>query len=124
MKLTETRNPFIYTIRRFDAQGVQVNDRWLHKSCLISFEQIVDDWPVTHLNQVTDHLSAIENFAPEVLILGTGTHQLFPSVAQMQQLSQLGCGIEFMSNASAIRTYSVLTTEERRVMLGLIFEEV
>jgi uncharacterized protein len=124
MKLSEARNPHIFSISRFDSTGVQVKDQWLNQSCLIAFDFLKKDWGVTHFDGIEQGLEAIADYAPEVLIIGTGPEQRFPNARQMQALAQLKCGIEFMNNDSAIRTYTVLTTEDRRVMLALIFEAV
>jgi uncharacterized protein len=124
MKLSEARNPHIFNISRFDSTGLQVKDQWLNQSCLIAFDFLKKDWGVTHFDGIEQGLEAIADYAPEVLIIGTGSEQRFPNAQQMQALAQLKCGIEFMNNDSAIRTYTILTTEDRRVMLALIFEAV
>ena len=58
---------------------------------------------------------------PELLLLGTGATQQFPSAAVMAACLQRGIGLEVMTNAAAARTYSVLASEGRRVVAGFMF---
>ena len=60
---------------------------------------------------------------PELVVLGTGAAQVFPSAAVMAACLARGIGIEVMTNAAAARTFSVLAGEGRQVVAGFIFDK-
>jgi len=57
---------------------------------------------------------------PEVLLVGTGSQQIFLPHAVTQQLLRIGIGVEVMSTPAASRTYNILMGEGRRVVAALI----
>ncbi|MEI2417746.1 MTH938/NDUFAF3 family protein [Orrella sp. JC864] len=61
--------------------------------------------------------------APEVLLVGTGSRQVFLAHAVLQPLLSAGLGIETMDTQAAARTYNILMAEGRRVRTALIPEE-
>lgn len=56
----------------------------------------------------------------EVLLLGTGRFQVFPSSEIRGGLASAGLGLEPMDTGAACRTYNVLLAEHRRVAAALI----
>jgi uncharacterized protein len=58
--------------------------------------------------------------APEVVLIGTGErqHMLPPSVTL--PLHRVGIGIEAMTTQAAARTYNILMSEGRRVVVALL----
>jgi uncharacterized protein len=74
-----------------------------------------EDLTVEHFAQVLAELSA-----PAVLLLGTGTQQVFPNAAITKAFAEAGIGLEPMSTGAAARTYSILLAEKRSVAAALI----
>ncbi|MFT0534124.1 Mth938-like domain-containing protein [Castellaniella hirudinis] len=58
--------------------------------------------------------------APEVLLIGTGTRQVFLAPDIIRPLLRLGIGVETMTTQAAARTYNILMSEERRVLALLL----
>lgn len=58
--------------------------------------------------------------APEVILIGTGTRQQFLPRSITQALIDLGIGVEAMSTQAAARTYNILMSEGRRVIVALL----
>lgn len=58
--------------------------------------------------------------APEVLLIGTGSRQIFLAPDIIGPLLQLGIGVETMTTQAAARTYNILMSEERRVLALLL----
>ena len=58
--------------------------------------------------------------APELVILGTGATQQFPSAAVMGACLTRGIGIEVMTNAAAARTFNLLASESRKVAAAIL----
>ncbi|HHT00904.1 MAG TPA: hypothetical protein ENK73_08640, partial [Thiomicrospira sp.] len=63
------------------------------------------------------------NEKPEVIILGTGETQHFPEPKLFAYCAHKGVGLEVMANDAACRTYNVLTTEDREIVLALIINQ-
>jgi uncharacterized protein len=60
-------------------------------------------------------LSCLHAEPPEILILGTGATQIFPSQALYFELASRRIGLEVMSTAAACRTFNILRAEGRSV---------
>jgi len=67
-----------------------------------------------------DDLAALLALDPEVIVLGTGQRQRFPSTLAMAACLTRGVGIEVMDNHAAARTFSILAGEGRRVVAGFV----
>lgn len=121
MKFTEHRDASVNMIRSYQPDLVVVNQHEITASCIITQNQIITDWAVESFELLSpEDLQILLDFKPEVLILGTGETQKFPSLELARLASKHGISIEAMSNDAACRTYNVLTTEERVVVLGLV----
>ncbi len=58
--------------------------------------------------------------APEVVLIGTGSRQVFLPPAVTSALLAVGIGVETMTTQAAARTYNILMSEERRVLALLL----
>jgi uncharacterized protein len=68
-------------------------------------------------------LEALERLggeAAEVLLLGTGRLQVFPSAEVRRAFADAGIGLEAMDTGAAARTYNVLLAEKRPVAAALL----
>ena len=110
-----------FFVRRVSARGVTVVDRDLVQSFLLAPDRVIENWPVTHAGQLdetqTDTILALK---PEVVILGTGERQIFPPHAFLASFLRKGVGVEVMDNGAAARTYDLLASEGRRVVVAFI----
>jgi uncharacterized protein len=108
-------------IRAFSADGIQVLDELYRDSLILSANHLVDDWPVRSVDEFGDSdVERILALEPEVVILGTGEHQVFPEPRLMAAFYQRGAGIEVMTTAAACRTFNILVSEMRKVVAALI----
>jgi uncharacterized protein len=108
-------------VRRVAPRSIVVVDRELTASFLLSPERAVENWPVTASSELdANHVDAILELKPEVVLLGTGERQVFPAPAFMAGLLRKGVGVEVMDNAAAARTYDLLAGENRRVVAAFI----
>ena len=124
MKFTEHRDSHLYTVKQYQPGLVKINDVTLTQSCVISQNEILEDWGCDHIDALTPaHLDALLAFSPEVILLGTGETQTFPAPSLLAHCAAQGIGVEVMSNPAACRTYNVLTTEDRPVVLALMLSE-
>jgi uncharacterized protein len=108
-------------VRRVTANAITVVDRELTASFLLAPNRAIEQWPVSSALALDDsHVAGILQLKPELVLLGTGTRQQFPSAAFMAGFLRRGIGIEVMDNAAAARTYDLLAGEGRQVVVAFI----
>ena len=125
MQLSQERPDYTWVLRGADGQRARVNERMLERSFALAPDRLIEDWaaPATAAALEPAHLDALLALAPELLVLGTGQRQVFPSPAVMAACLTRGIGIEVMDNAAAARTYNVLAGEGRRVVVALLLAD-
>ena len=102
---------------------VQVNGARHTTSLLVSAKRIVTDWPAASVEALEgDHLAAIVEFKPEIVLLGTGRAFRFAEPQRLVLLHRAGIGVEVMDTPAACRTYNILLAEGRNVLAALILD--
>ncbi len=121
MQLNHERPDYAFALRSADGHSARVNDRVLNASFILAPSQLVEDWPVRAGQPLSaDDLSPLLALDPELVVLGTGDRQVFPSAAVMAACLTRGVGIEVMNNQAAARTFNVLASEGRKVVAGFL----
>ena len=102
---------------------VEVNRARHAASLLVSGDRIVTDWPARSVAELSgDHLAAIVDLKPEIVLLGTGRAFHFPEPRLLAPLYAAGIGVEAMDTPAACRTYNILLGEGRGVLAALIVD--
>ncbi|MGE5093574.1 MAG: Mth938-like domain-containing protein [Betaproteobacteria bacterium] len=102
---------------------VAVNGARHQESLVVGADRLITDWPVRSVQDLhADHLAAIVELRPEIVLLGTGARLDFPSPALLAPLYKAGIGVEVMDTPAACRTYNILLGEGRNVIAALILE--
>ena len=100
---------------------VEVNKVRYRESLVVSAERLVTDWPARSVDTLSgDHMAAIVELAPEIVLIGTGARFQFPEAALLATLQKAGIGVEVMDTQAACRTYNILLAEGRNVAAALI----
>jgi uncharacterized protein len=100
---------------------VEVNGTRFRESLLVTGERLVKDWPIGAVEELqADHLAAIAELKPAIVLLGTGARFRFPDPARLAPLYKAGIGVEVMDTPAACRTYNILLGEGRDVLAALI----
>lgn len=121
MQFTRESRQDINLIRSYEPGVVRIGDKTYASSVILSPTQIMPDWPVSSSEILTlDLLEAALAMEPAILLLGTGTRQIFPGTELMGRVLQRGIGLEVMHTAAACRTYNILAGENRKVVAALI----
>ena len=122
MQLNLERPDYDYSLRGADGTAARVNDRTLRRSFIVAPDALVEDWPATDVAALAPaDLEPLLALKPELIVLGSGAAQAFPTAATLAACLSRGVGLETMTNAAAARTYSVLAGEGRRVVAGFVF---
>ena len=121
MELNLERPDDFLFVRRADAHSVAVVDRAFTQSLILTRRKVIDDWAVTDVARMTPgHIEPILALEPDVVLLGTGAHQRFPSQEVLAAFLKRGVGVEVMDNSAAARTWDILAGEGRNVVAAFI----
>ncbi|MBN4052973.1 Mth938-like domain-containing protein [Gammaproteobacteria bacterium AH-315-K14] len=90
-------------------------------SFILSPKHLLRGWPPTDVNSLKEeHLDAIIELQPELILLGTGPTLTFPDPKIMMRIHKQRIGVEVMDTAAACRTFNILMAEGRIVVAGLM----
>ena len=121
MKLNENISPGQYVIRACEPGKVTINDTAIHNSCIITASQLLEDWPLKSMADLSrEHLRPFHELEVEIVLFGTGNQQQFPDMRTLLALTDRGIGFEVMDTHAACRTYNILMAEGRAVAAALI----
>ena len=102
---------------------VEINRKRHTASLVVNAERLVTDWPVAAVEGLlADHMAAIVELEPEIVLLGTGRSLTFPEPALLAPLYRAGIGVEVMDTPAACRTYNILVSEGRNVLAAVIVQ--
>jgi len=123
MRIDTDARPGINLIRACSNGTITVNDTPVSTSLSLSAETLTLMPELRGIADLSDvHANAILGTDPEVVILGTGSHQVFPDPQWSAHFLTKSVGVEVMTTAAACRTYNVLAAEHRRVTALLILQ--
>ena len=121
MKFTLDARPGIHLIRGYGPGEVRINEQVLHTNCIVTADALIENWsPQTVESLTLDHLQAVFDLKPELVLLGTGLVQRFPPSAVRSLFTSRRIGLETMDLGAACRTYNILVQVERRVAAALL----
>ena len=121
MKFSEELSSGSHVIRAYGDDFIQVNQQTLNRHFIIHAGGLIEDWGPTTASQLeVTHFDPILALQPEVVILGTGSQQLFPDIEIRAIFLSQGIGFEAMDTGAACRTYNILMSENRNVVAALM----
>lgn len=124
MKFSEDNNSENNNIHSYGEGFVQIQDKQVNTSVVISATQLISDWePNTFAELKAEHCEILFSTQADVIILGTGKHQCFPERDILRLFAQQQIGVEVMDTASACRTFNILLSEDRNVVAALFMIE-
>jgi uncharacterized protein len=110
-----------YSVQAYSDSQVKINDIAYQRNLIVNNQGVLD-WSILTIHELDEtRLQEILSFTPEVIIIGHTATGKFPPFSTINYLSQKRIGIECMSIGAACRTYNVLLSEHREVVLGIIF---
>ncbi|HHF7343834.1 Mth938-like domain-containing protein [Legionella feeleii] len=110
-----------YTIQAYSEKEIQIDSISYQTSLIVNRHEIITDWPIHRVNELNDELLLpLLKYQPKILIIGHHKQGEFVSFSIIQALANQGIGLECMSIGAACRTFNVLLSEQREVVLGII----
>jgi uncharacterized protein len=123
MKFAEIEDTGANVIEAYGDGHVRINGRDYARSIAVSAGHVALDWGPEDVDSLSvAHLEAVLGEATQVLILGTGSRQRFPSPEVHFALLERGIGVEVMDTGAACRTYNILVSEGRDVVAALMLD--
>ena len=124
MKFSEADKDNRYRITAYDANSITINhNQRFNKPFMLTPEALVSDWAAMSLAELTEaQLEPLLNAKANVILIGTGKTQQFPSPTIWRKLVENGVGFEVMTTDSACRTYNVLLGDARQVAAAFFFD--
>lgn len=109
-----------FFVRSVSEQGIRVHQDYFNQPFILSGQRIVPDWDVTTVEDINEaSLQALFDLQPEVILIGTGSTQVFLPPATQVHFFRRNVGFEVMTTDAACRTFNVLASEGRQVVAAL-----
>lgn len=90
-------------------------------SIIVSASRLIRNWPVTTPGEITaDSIGQILDLEPELVLIGTGGHQVFLEPEILMHFYKQHVGVEIMSTRAACDTFNILVSEGRNVVAALV----
>lgn len=123
MKFSEFETDAGPLIEAYAEDHVLIQGQRYAGSVAVTAGQVLPDWGPTRFDELTgEHMEALRDLNPQIVVLGTGARQRFPDPSLYAILLEAGIGIEIMDTGAACRTYNILAGEGRRAVAALIAE--
>jgi uncharacterized protein len=121
MRFTQDVTTGINVIRGYADGELRVNDSAYRGALILSAATLIDLVNVHNLEDLLKvDVARILSLEPELVLLGTGSRQIFPAPVFGAQFMRAGIGFEVMDTSAACRTFNVLVGEQRRVAALLL----
>ena len=93
------------------------------ENLVVTPEKILTGWCPGGFDALTDDdLAAVAALRPEIVLLGTGNRQRFPSPRLSRVLAEARIGLDVMDTPAACRTFNILAAEERKVAAAILLD--
>ena len=109
------------TVISIDESNITLSHIQLKIPCFIS-SNTAEEVPISSLDEISKEalFSLLSQESLDLLIIGTGKTSKFLSPKQQVSLSELGLGVECMSNVSACSSFNLLLSDLRPVGLLIL----
>lgn len=110
-----------HSVQAYNDHSIQINGQIYTKSLILSADALMTDWAVTDPGQITiESLSLLLASNPKIILIGHQSGQTL-ALSVLEKLQALHVSCEILNLPAALRTWNVLLSEEREVVLGVIF---
>ena len=111
------------TVTAYGPGFIEINNVRHDTPIRLTPDQAPVEWGIGGFDALdTDDFDVLLANRPEIVLLGTGTHQRFPHPRLYASLSRARIGVEVMDTRAACRTYNILVGEGRRVLAALLLD--
>lgn len=123
MKFSEADSGDGHLIQEYEPGRILIDGKSHRKGLILTPGRILAGWgPADPADLSEDHIQALVELDPQVIVIGTGQRQVFPDPAVYAAAMRCGVGVEIMDTGAACRTYNIVMAEGRRIAAGLIVD--
>jgi uncharacterized protein len=120
MNFTREQNSPV-SIRKLERGSITVGQEVVTENVVISRGEILRGLPIPEIADLAEeHLGALLDEPPEIIILGTGWEPQRPPRELVFAMARRGIGFEIMDTPAACRTFNILLSEGRDVAAILL----
>jgi len=102
---------------------IRLGEHEYRENVVLTPDVVVPGWaPAGFAALAPSDFAGLLEYAPELILLGTGAAQQFPDLRLTAGLAAAGIGIDVMDTRAACRTFNILLGEDRRVVAALLIE--
>ena len=121
MRFTQEPTSALNVIRAYGGGELRVNEVAYRGAIILSASTLLSEPSFQKLDDLIGmDTSRVLQLEPELVLLGTGSQQIFPPASFGAQFLRAGIGFEVMDTGAACRTFNVLVGEQRRVVAMLL----
>ena len=116
--------PEQHAIQAYSDNQIQINSMVYDHNLIVSRQEIIIETKPQNINEIDEaYIKLLLKHKPDIIIIGHPDDTLLPPIKLIAELSQRGIGIEFMTIGAACRTYNVLLSDLRSVVLGILLKQ-
>ena len=113
-----------YRFTGYTQTSVSVNEIEYSTNLILSPDDLIQPWNASSVGALQyQDFDAVLALNPEVVLLGTGEHQIFPEPAIFGLFGERRIGLEVMNNGALCRTFNILVAEDRAVVAALFLDK-
>jgi uncharacterized protein len=102
---------------------VQLGTVLYRENVVVTPERIVTGWCPAGFDALSEaDFAVVAALQPEIVLLGTGARQRFPSPSLSRALTEARIGLDVMDTPAACRTFNILAAEERKVAVAILLD--
>lgn len=110
-----------YSIESYSDNEVRINATTYQHNLIVSSTELITHWSIESIAELDKNaLAPLLTHQPEIILIGHTKPNLFAPSSTIQYLAQQHIALECMLIGPACRTFNVLLSEKRNVMLGII----
>jgi uncharacterized protein len=111
-----------HSVQAYDEHQVRINQISYTENLIVSSTALITPWPIQTIHDLNEEtLTPIFELKPEIVLIGHQNLGNLPPLATIQLCHEKRIALECMSSGAACRTFNVLLSEMRPVVLGIIF---
>jgi uncharacterized protein len=108
--------PGTLTIQSIGSTTITVSGERYAQTIALTPDEVFVDWDPKPIADLMDaDFDSLLALSPEIVLLGTGSTNVFPPRELIFAFARRGVGLECMDTAAAARTFNVLATEGRQI---------
>lgn len=111
-----------HAIEAYSETEIRIQSVAYHKSVIVSPHALITDWPVHTLAELTEAtIEPLLTHSSKIILIGHNNPKVLVPTVALRYLATQQIALESMSIGAACRTFNVLLSEGRDVVLGVIF---